>query len=668
MSGPPKYLMSVDLSVLESLGINLYSNAAAVLSELVANAWDADATKIDIAWSTDATQVVVSDDGSGMSVANLNERFLKVGYQKRSPQGEGKTSPRWKRAYMGRKGIGKLSVFSIAELVEVYSTKDGVSSGLSIDITELRNAMNVAAAYHPAELQVPDRYRRPGTTLILKRLTTKRAGLTASALRKRLARRFALEASKSPAEGGFSILVNGSPITFQDRQELKRLEYIWEFGSEQIPDASLPSSVERFVFSSDLVNASEGWRVSGWIGTAKAPSELTDDEEAGSLKNIIVLARNRPIQEGIIEKLDFSRLFGNYVTGQVQADFLDLDDHPDIATSDRQRLIEDDTRVVQLQKFLRERFLEASEIWAEARPKRKSKDALAKFPELKAWVDNRPQWQRPPAEKMIGTIAGLEFEGNAASTDRNTLFRSGVLAFERVGLRESLDDLKSLTSMMAVDLLPVLAQQDSYEDALYIDILRSRLQAITSMRGITKADQKEAVLQRHLFGHLWLLDASWERSVGNATIEEDLRTVAKLHGVDEEETKGRIDIRYQTAAGKHLIVELKRYSRKLDIDELAEQGSRYALALKSILVKAGVAQPGIEVVFVIGQPVTVKSQTLKGDEQYIKSRLEDCNGRIVYYDELIRNSQTQYQDYLDARDKATALDTLLSGLESLSEE
>jgi hypothetical protein len=40
-----RYTMTVDLSVLEALGINLYSNAAAVLSELVANAYDADATE-----------------------------------------------------------------------------------------------------------------------------------------------------------------------------------------------------------------------------------------------------------------------------------------------------------------------------------------------------------------------------------------------------------------------------------------------------------------------------------------------------------------------------------------------------------------------------------------------------------------------------------------------
>src|SRR5207248_2011818 len=130
--------------------------------------------------------------------------------------------------------------------------------------------------------------------------------------------------------------------------------------------AVLPPDIERFVFRTDVVDVGNDWRVSGWIGTAKRPTDLTDDEDAGSLKNIIVLARKRPIQEGIIEKLDFSRLFGNYVTGQIEADFLDLDgDYEDIATSDRQRLIEDDPRVVALQNFLRERFLEASDKWTE---------------------------------------------------------------------------------------------------------------------------------------------------------------------------------------------------------------------------------------------------------------------------------------------------------------
>ena len=41
-----KFIMSLSLNVLNHLGINLYSNIPAVLSEIVANSWDADAKEL----------------------------------------------------------------------------------------------------------------------------------------------------------------------------------------------------------------------------------------------------------------------------------------------------------------------------------------------------------------------------------------------------------------------------------------------------------------------------------------------------------------------------------------------------------------------------------------------------------------------------------------------
>ena len=43
-----KFVMSLSLNVLNHLGINLYSNIPAVLSEIVANSWDADAETVKI--------------------------------------------------------------------------------------------------------------------------------------------------------------------------------------------------------------------------------------------------------------------------------------------------------------------------------------------------------------------------------------------------------------------------------------------------------------------------------------------------------------------------------------------------------------------------------------------------------------------------------------------
>ena len=388
------YTMTVDLSVVESLGINLYSNAAAVLSELVANAYDADATLVQINWKSDGATVTIADDGCGMTKEELNERFLVVGYKKRLMEGD--SSPKWERPYMGRKGIGKLSIFSIAQEVTVYSTKDGQSNGLKIDVDDLEARIKEGKPYHPDEVEVPEEHQVQGTLIILSELKRKRADITANALRKRLARRFDVLDARSRQEGGFKIEINDTLVTFEDRQELKNLEFIWEFGERTLPESALPTDIERFVLPNNTVNESEGWTVTGWIGTAHTPSDLTEDQEAGSLKNIIVLARKRPVQEGIIDKLDFSRIFGNYVTGQIEADFLDLDGEDDIATSDRQRLIEDDPRVTSLQDFLRNAFLVAADQWTEQRPKRKAKKALRIIPN---WMRGLKDWH-PGSRKL----------------------------------------------------------------------------------------------------------------------------------------------------------------------------------------------------------------------------------------------------------------------------
>ncbi len=681
------YKMTVELSVLESLGINLYSNAAAVLSELVANAYDADSGSVSITWQpqtdeagegTGLTEVVVSDDGSGMGVAELNGRFLKAGYKKRVS--EGTSSPLWKRPFMGRKGIGKLSVFSLARVVEVYSkTEAGRANGFKIVVAGLEAKIKEEKEYYPQPVPVPPEYDKKGTTLVLSDLKSKRAALTAAALRKRLARRFDVLDETPVGKGGFHILVNGKRITWADRQELKKLQFIWEFGSETLPATALPKGITRFVLPSKQVNAAKGWDVSGWFGTTEKPTDLVSDEEAGSLKNIIVRARKRPIQEGIIEKLDFSRLFGNYVTGQIEADFLDLDDegYEDIATSDRQRLIEDDSRVLALQSFLRAAFVTAADQWSKARPKKAAVDALERYPKLKEWVEDLPQWQRETARTMVGTIAGLELEGKRAAEDRSALFRSGVLAFARVGLRESAEQLDLLSSVTAVDLLPLLGQQDDYEAGLWVDILRSRIEAIEKFQDLTDTNEKEVVLQQHLFDHLWLMDASWERATGSETMEENLRKIApglfaKEHDQLDTEITGRIDIRYKTLGGRHVIVELKRYDLTVDAKKLAEQGAKYAKALASILSQQQRSDeiPRIEVIFVLGRKPgdSDRVEGMQSPEDYYQNLFGGFNGSYRQYDALIHGARNQYQEYLDASSRARKLDDLLSALSPEGEE
>ena len=112
------YKMTVDLNVLDHLGINLYSNLAAVLTEIVANAWDADADRIDIKIDekNPCQFIEIYDNGRGMTIEEMNNKYLKVGYRRRQDVNNtyGSVTPKGRKV-MGRKGLGKLALFSIAK-------------------------------------------------------------------------------------------------------------------------------------------------------------------------------------------------------------------------------------------------------------------------------------------------------------------------------------------------------------------------------------------------------------------------------------------------------------------------------------------------------------------------------------------------------------------------
>jgi hypothetical protein len=56
---------------------------------------------------------------------------------------------------MGRKGIGKLSVFSIAQTIEIYSTKNGERHAFRMNSDDIQQAMedpHKEDDYYPDEL------------------------------------------------------------------------------------------------------------------------------------------------------------------------------------------------------------------------------------------------------------------------------------------------------------------------------------------------------------------------------------------------------------------------------------------------------------------------------------------------------------------------------------
>jgi hypothetical protein len=643
------YTMTLDLKVLDHLGINLYSNASAVLSEAVANSWDADASKVEIDTGDDS--IVIKDDGVGMTLEQVNGRFLNVGYDKWKSEG---IRSRKHRRFMGRKGIGKLALFSIANIVEVDTRRGSETNCFRMTVSDIRRSIELGKPYHPTPLK--GSRKKAGTTIRLSQLKKRRTAQGEQALRRRLARRFSVIGYKDQKGNTFDVFVDGVPIGPEDRDDLRAVEFLWEFSDEERINASdAPGLKDRFL-ASNLVDATQDpeWRVGGWIGTAPRPQILRSND-SGSLHGIVVLARGRLIQENILDTLGFSRILNSYLTGRVEADFLDVEGKDDIATSDRQRIVEDDERYERLVEFLRKMLLSISDQWTDLRNETRGKEALQKRPAFANWIQSLPSGQRKPAQKLIGLIEGIELEDE---NQREDLFRSGVAAFERLRLREASHLLAEESVLTPEKLLPLLSDMSSLESALYRDIVRSHLDVLKAFEGLVDTDAREKVLQRHLFDNLWLLDPGWERATADPRLEESfLKEFEKARKrLSQKERGARFDIRYRRNAGHHIIVELKKASRVLRLTELQEQGGLYKNILRKCLAAHGDESPLISLVFVVGRP-TVHEGILPGEADSILTTL---NARVVTYEKLIAQATNAYQDYLD---RSREFDRLVSILE-----
>lgn len=635
------YEMTVDLVVVEHLGINLYSNIAAVLSEAVANAWDADAKTVHVDLDQAGDTITITDDGIGMTVDDMNKRYLRVGYARRDDDPHTGETTALGRPVMGRKGLGKLSLFSIAETIRIQSAKDGERHGCLLTSQGIREASARNERYYPSPLDDSELTIETGTCITLNNLKGERLGVTAAALRKRLSRRFSILGMQHD----FNMFINDEAITTEDRGDLRACEYLWKIGDLEEATSDLPNLKEQNHIEFDCVAGNADWRISGWIGTAHKPSDL-NSRDAGNLNGVVLFARGRLFHENILDSISDGRLYTKYITGRINADFLDAEGDVDVATSDRQRVQEDDERIVQLKDHLKRVLDQIKSEWADLRGKQQLDDIIKRTPALSEWLTTLKPSPRRQAETMIRRIGRQHFESD---DDCKELIKHSIYAFERMRLRgmsaefaEAVDDAEKL--------LRLLADQDSYEASLYLDIVTSRLDAIQGLMRAVDSNALEDALKQYLFEHLWLLDPAWERADGSKRMESRLlKEGVIVKDLTEKERLGRVDICYRTIAGKHVIVELKRAERSVGALALVEQGTKYVDKVRKIATSQGEKYPIVEVVFVLGKPLTEE----KDSPDRLRHLMESISpgSRVTYYETLIKTADKAYSEFIEQRDQ-----------------
>ena len=650
----------IDLNVLNHLGLGLYSSTPAVLTEIIANAYDAEATDVVIAIDKINHRISIIDNGHGMTEDDLQNKFLNVGYARRNFSD---FTINKKRRVMGRKGIGKLAMFSLADIVNISTKQNGsVPIGIGVNVPELKNTINSKNEYKlqaikPSEELTSDH----GTVIELSELNKSIISTTESNLKLRLARRFSVIGNNDDLP--FNILINGEKITIADRGFHEDVQFFWSFGGKEADDnlsicknlAIDKNTKEKRMMMLDTVvpNGSE-LIIRGYIASVTKPKQLKEKDT--NINQISIFANGRVFQEDVLPVLSNSDHFNSYLVGEIHADFLDQDG-VDRATASREAIKQNDPKFMGLLGHLRGQLLQVAGKWDEWRKALGYENLPDKNPFVEEWLNTlADKRDKQSAEKLIMSVYNNQFSSDNKQNEeyKKDLYRSTIIGFEKLKAKKQLAKLESITSVTSPEFQTIFRSLDDMEETYYWDITNNRLHIIEKFKAIVDNKELEKVAQEYLFQHLWLLDPTWDRIKGSEHLELTLTDELKKAKPDAD-SGARIDIAYRNSAGRQIIIELKRPGINPNFYKLLEQAKKYKDAVGQFLKEHPDTFHGsvdaIDICLLLEKDISM-------DEDQ-KGMLKNANARIITYKGLIENAFRVYQEYLNAHQEASKIEKLV---------
>ncbi|MGN6602468.1 MAG: sensor histidine kinase [Ginsengibacter sp.] len=161
---------SVDAGIINRLGKELVARQETAVSELVKNAYDADATEVGLifenAWNSGG-KLTINDNGVGM-----NRKQLIVGFMRLSSGDKihNPISDRYKRIRAGRKGIGRFATQRLGDKLTIITQALASNKALkvSIDWESFKTDKDLLEVTSPIE--EIEKTKEEGTTLIIEGL------------------------------------------------------------------------------------------------------------------------------------------------------------------------------------------------------------------------------------------------------------------------------------------------------------------------------------------------------------------------------------------------------------------------------------------------------------------------------------------------------------------
>lgn len=635
----PEFTMTLDMNILQHLGLKMYTSLPAVISEYVANAWDAGATHVDIQLPTDESmsedyEIKVEDNGIGMNYEEVEDKFLVVGRNRRQDEGQdfveinGMT-----RKVMGRKGIGKLAGFGVAGLVRVKTFKDHQWVEFELDYAEMKEKGDEDDPAETSEYEPDivdwgdDGEKEHGTIVTLTDLERDRRP-TPRYSRERLARRFSI------INEDFTVEVNDEEIDPTERGIRRKCEYVWEV------DDSIEVDGEEY-------------EVEGWIGAQDDPVE---DEQNG----VAVMARGKLVQEPSM--FDAStrgpgEFYYRYLVGEIHADFVD-DDDLDLISTDRSSLAWGKEPANTLEELIEDKIVDAATKYKQ-RDKEETKSEAKKSDSYDERITGLPDEQQEQVDDFIAENAkDRDFEEG----EEDPFIEKVAESAQREAFTGFINDIQEVEVSEPEEVMDLFHQWEILDALELMQVARGRLETISKFRELMETEARdEQFVHEFISDNPWVLEPRWdyvdnEPSYTDRLIED--YPAGDIHG--EPETRLKL---LCLGYGETLnIVEILAPSSEINRRHL-ENLELYVDDLREHIQKDNVDYRGVNG-YVIGGGITDSAQQkvdrLEGDEIFART-----------YDqmqEIAENTFDQFMEVFEQRTESIDNDLLDSELEELKGE
>ncbi len=606
-----KFRMTFEPMTIEHLGLNLYSTLPPVLGELVSNAFDAESSKVEISLPTGeitpATEVIVRDYGHGMSPDALQDEYLPIGRNRRGEDNRNVMSKTGQRYVTGRKGLGKLSAFGIAEELEVRSVSGGEAWTLRLNYL----GMKAWAKAHPKEdyepIVVNDRTgntKDPDGVEIRLRGLRRKNKISEDIVRHGLAQRLDMIGPK------FKVIINSNEIKPGERQRRADClpDLLWEI--DETPSGNTLSTAHK---------------VRGWIGFVRGAKATG--------RGVDIFAHGKAAELGSFFNLSstHAQYARAYIIGEVNADFLDEDE--DLISTARNSVVWEHPTAQALQGWGQTLLRWAFDQWVAKRKKEKEEE-ITREAGFDKWLETRTPAEQTAARKMLKILVDDETVEPGSAKPMLEIIKSSV---ETVAFRELVDAMEEKTTSAAT-LLQLFHDWRLIEAREHLRVADGRQSATNQLEEfIDNGALEVSELQPLLSKNLWLLNPRWTEADEQATYSKLLRDHCKEpKGTLDEDL--RLDILGVTVGARLLtVVELKRPEKTLSRDDL-EQIEKYVDWAESNICGTSDTSPthveGLLVVGNIGNSAQVK-QKLK--------RLAASNIRVETFRGLHAAARREYK-------------------------